>query len=257
MKLELETVGIIHTPYKEKFAVPRQPGLVSAAKAQLILSPPFDEADALRGLEQFSHVWLIFAFHETMGKGWSPTVRPPRLGGNERLGVFATRSTFRPNPLGLSVAKLDSITIKNNQCILNLSGIDLVDGTPILDIKPYVPYADSLPDAQAGYATDAPIADMPVTFTDEALNQIAAQRKKHPELQTFIAQVLAQDPRPAYKKNKTTRQEYGVKLYDFNVRWTVEDNITTVFSVIKTDTITTLATVTTPTKETEPESTND
>jgi len=257
MKLELDTVGIIHTPYKEKFAVPRQPGLVSAAKAQLILSPPFDEADALRGLEQFSHVWLIFAFHETMDKGWNPTVRPPRLGGNERLGVFATRSTFRPNPLGLSVAKLDGITIKNNQCILNLSGIDLVDGTPILDIKPYVPYADSLPDAQAGYATDAPAADMPVTFTDEALHQIAAQRKKHPELQTFITQVLAQDPRPAYKKNKTTRQEYGVKLYDFNVRWTVEDNITTVFSVIKTDAITTPATVTTPVNEVESESKND
>jgi len=257
MKLELKTVGIIHTPYKEKFAVPRQPGLVSAAKAQLILSPPFDEADALRGLEQFSHVWLIFAFHETMDKGWNPTVRPPRLGGNERLGVFATRSTFRPNPLGLSVAKLDGITIKNNQCILNLSGIDLVDGTPILDIKPYVPYADSLPDAQAGYASDAPIADMPVTFADEALNQISAQKKKHPELQTFITQVLTQDPRPAYKKNKTTRQEYGVKLYDFNVRWAVEDNITTVFSVIKTDTVPTLTTVTTAVNETKSESTND
>lgn len=235
MKVELESVGIIHSPYKEKFAVPRQPGLVSAAKAQLILSPPFDEADALRGLEQFSHVWLIFAFHETMDKGWNPTVRPPRLGGNERLGVFATRSTFRPNPLGLSVAKLDGISIKNNQCILLLSGIDLVDGTPILDIKPYVPYADSLPDAQAGYASDAPVADMPVQFTDQALQQIAAQAKKHPELQTFISQVLAQDPRPAYKKNKTIRQEYGVKLYDFNVRWTVEQHITTVFSITQVE----------------------
>lgn len=235
MKFELDTVGIIHTPYKEKFAVPRQPGLVSAAKAQLILSPPYDEADALRGIEQFSHVWLIFAFHETMDKGWNPTVRPPRLGGNERLGVFATRSTFRPNPLGLSVAKLDGISIKNNQCILNLSGIDLVDGTPILDIKPYVPYADSLADAQAGYASDAPIADMPVLFADEAVNQIGAQHKKYPELRDFIAQVLAQDPRPAYKKNKTTRQEYGVKLYDFNVRWVVESDITTVVSVLKDD----------------------
>ncbi|QUM75266.1 tRNA (N6-threonylcarbamoyladenosine(37)-N6)-methyltransferase TrmO [Moritella sp. 24] len=249
MSIQLETVGIIHTPYKEKFAVPRQPGLVSAAKAQLILSPPFDEADALRGLEQFSHVWLIFAFHETMDKGWNPTVRPPRLGGNERLGVFATRSTFRPNPLGLSVAKLDGITIKNNQCILNLSGIDLVDGTPILDIKPYVPYADSLPDAQAGYASDVPIADMPVLFSDEAVTQITAQHRKHPELRDFIAQVLAQDPRPAYKKNKTTRQEYGVKLYDFNVRWVVESDITTVVSVIRTaDEVTTV---------TESESNND
>jgi tRNA-Thr(GGU) m(6)t(6)A37 methyltransferase TsaA len=241
MKIELDTVGIIHTPYKEKFAVPRQPGLVSAAKAQLILSPPYDEADALRGIEQFSHVWLIFAFHETMDKGWNPTVRPPRLGGNERLGVFATRSTFRPNPLGLSVAKLDGITIKNNQCILNLSGIDLVDGTPILDIKPYVPYADSLPNAEAGYATDAPVADMPVLFTDEAVNQITAQHRKHPELRDLIAQVLAQDPRPAYKKNKTTRQEYGVKLYDFNVRWVIESDITTVVSIIKVEDLPVLA----------------
>lgn len=110
--ISVSSIGTIATPYKEKFAVPRQPGLVSAAKAILTLEPPFDEADALRGLEAFSHVWLIFAFHETMDKGWNPTVRPPRLGGNERLGVFATRSTFRPNPLGLSVAKLDKIEIK-------------------------------------------------------------------------------------------------------------------------------------------------
>jgi tRNA-Thr(GGU) m(6)t(6)A37 methyltransferase TsaA len=231
MALQIEPVGIINTPYKEKFAVPRQPGLVSAAKAQLILSPPYDHPDALRGLEQFSHVWLIFAFHKTMDKGWNPTVRPPRLGGNERLGVFATRSTFRPNPLGLSVAKLESIETKNNQCILHLSGIDLVDNTPVLDIKPYIPYADSLPTAQAGYAIEAPLADMQVEYTPEAEQQIAAQHNNHPELKIFISQVLAQDPRPAYKKNKTERQEYGVTLYQFNVRWAVENNITTVFDV--------------------------
>ena len=231
MSLQLEPIGTITTPYKEKFAVPRQPGLVSAAKAQLRLLPPFDEADALRGLEQFSHVWLIFAFHETMDKGWNPTVRPPRLGGNDRLGVFATRSTFRPNPLGLSVAKLERVEIKNNQCIIHLSGIDLVDSTPILDIKPYLPYADSLPEAEAGYAHDAPEALMPVEFTPEADLQIQALRRRYPELRSFISQVLAQDPRPAYKKNKSARQEYGVKLYEFNVRWAVADGITTVLDI--------------------------
>lgn len=229
--ISVSSIGTIATPYKEKFAVPRQPGLVSAAKAILTLEPPFDEADALRGLEAFSHVWLIFAFHETMDKGWNPTVRPPRLGGNERLGVFATRSTFRPNPLGLSVAKLDKIEIKNNQCRIHLSGVDLVDGTPILDIKPYLPYADSLTDAQASYASEAPDTDMPVQFSDDAEQLLIAQQKKHPELKLFISQVLAQDPRPAYKKQKTTAQNYGVKLHEFNVCWTVDNNQTTVTSI--------------------------
>lgn len=231
INLTLNSIGIIQTPYKEKFAVPRQPGLVSAAKAILTLSPPYDEADALRGLEAFSHVWLIFAFHETMEKGWQPTVRPPRLGGNKRMGVFATRSTFRPNPLGLSVAKLDSIECKDNQCHLHLSGIDLVDGTPILDIKPYIPYADSLPDAQASYAAEAPQADMPVNFSEQAEQQIAKQQKKYPELRQFITQVLAQDPRPAYKKTKQEKQTYGVTLYEFNVCWHVENGMTFVDSI--------------------------
>lgn len=161
---QMTSIGVISSPYKEKFAIPRQPGLVSSAKATLTLTPPYDEPDALRGLAEFSHVWLVFAFHETMDKGWNPTVRPPRLGGNERLGVFATRSTFRPNPIGLSVAKLEGITTRNNQCQLHLSGIDLVDGTPILDIKPYIPYADNVPDAQGSYANESPDANMKLTF---------------------------------------------------------------------------------------------
>jgi len=231
VNISMTSIGTIETPYKEKFAVPRQPGLVSSAKAVLTLTPPFDEADALRGLEEFSHVWLIFLFHETMDKGWNPTVRPPRLGGNERLGVFATRSTFRPNPLGLSVAKLDKIEIKDNQCRIHLSGIDLVDGTPILDIKPYLPYADSLTDAQASYASDVPDTNMSVLFSERTEFEISKQQKKYPELKQFISQVLAQDPRPAYKKKKKSKQDYGVKLYEFNVCWSVEDNVTTVTSI--------------------------
>lgn len=228
---QMASIGVINSPYKEKFAIPRQPGLVTAAKATLTLTSPFDEADALRGLAEFSHVWLVFAFHETMEKGWNPTVRPPRLGGNERLGVFATRSTFRPNPIGLSVAKLDGVATKNNQCQLHLSGIDLVDGTPILDIKPYIPYADSIPQAHGSYATDAPDASMDVHFQDQALTEIARQQKNYPELKHFITQVIAQDPRPAYKKTKLTKQSYGVKLHEFNVRWEVENNISTVISI--------------------------
>ncbi|WP_040095556.1 tRNA (N6-threonylcarbamoyladenosine(37)-N6)-methyltransferase TrmO, partial [Aeromonas australiensis] len=156
MKFEIDTLGIIRSPYKEKFAIPRQPGLVKSARARLELLPPYDQPDVLRGIEQFSHLWLSFVFHQTMAQGWHPTVRPPRLGGNERVGVFATRSTFRPNPLGLSVVELHGVGRERGKLWLELGAVDLLDGTPIVDIKPYVPYADSLPDARGGFAPDAP-----------------------------------------------------------------------------------------------------
>lgn len=235
MQLQLDQIGVIHSPYKEKFAVPRQPGLVTAACAELELQPPYDHPDCVRGLAQFSHVWLIFAFHETMKRGWKAMVRPPRLGGNERLGVFATRSTFRPNPLGLSVAKLTAIETRGNKTVLKLAGVDLVDGTPILDIKPYVPYADSLAEAQAGYAHSEPDSDMQVAFSTAAQVQLAEYADRYPDFQTLITQVLQQDPRPAYKKNDPGQQAYGVNLYEFNVRWTVEGDISTVVEINPND----------------------
>lgn len=235
MQLQMDQIGVIHSPYKEKFAVPRQPGLVTAAHGELELHPPYDHPDCVRGLAQFSHVWLIFAFHETMDRGWKAMVRPPRLGGNERIGVFATRSTFRPNPLGLSVAKLVDIETRGNKTVLKLDGIDLVDGTPILDIKPYVPYADSLEEAQAGYAHSEPDSTMQVEFGSAALAQLTEYADSYPDFQALITQVLQQDPRPAYKKNTPEKQEYGVNLYDFNVRWTVEGDISTVVEISPND----------------------
>lgn len=170
---QFEQIGVIRSPYKEKFAVPRQPGLVIHGSGELHLVAPYNQADAVRGLEAFSHLWVVFVFHQTMEGGWRPTVRPPRLGGNARMGVFATRSTFRPNPIGMSLVELKGIRCQKDQVILELGSLDLVDGTPVIDIKPYLPFAEALPDARASYAQDAPQADMPVHFTSEITTQIS------------------------------------------------------------------------------------
>lgn len=222
MNFEISAIGVIESPYQEKFAIPRQPGLVKSARARLILLPPYDQIDALRGIEQFSHLWLSFVFHQTMAQGWHPTVRPPRLGGNERMGVFATRSTFRPNPLGLSVVELHGVQQSQGRLSLQLGAIDLLDGTPVVDIKPYIPYADSLPHADGGFATRPPTPLM-VHFSTQALQQLAPYLKRNPLCQTFIAEVLAQDPRPAYKKGKVDDKIYGVRLDNFNVRFQIKE----------------------------------
>ncbi|MCT4700877.1 tRNA (N6-threonylcarbamoyladenosine(37)-N6)-methyltransferase TrmO [Enterobacteriaceae bacterium H20N1] len=226
-----EQIGVIRSPYKEKFAVPRQPGLVADGGGELHLLPPFNLADAVRGLEGFSHLWLLFVFHQTMEGGWRPTVRPPRLGGNARMGVFATRSTFRPNPIGMSLVELKGIRCVKNQVILDLGSLDLVDGTPIVDIKPYLPFAEALPDAVAGYAQNAPDADMPVYFTRDVQQQFARLDNAYPNIARFIQQVLAQDPRPAYRKGEVAGKTYAVALLDFNVRWRVTEQGSEVFAV--------------------------
>ncbi|MGL4204980.1 MAG: tRNA (N6-threonylcarbamoyladenosine(37)-N6)-methyltransferase TrmO [Aeromonadaceae bacterium] len=228
--LTLEPVGVIHSPYREKFAVPRQPGLVTCASARLELHPPYNDPQTLRGIEQFSHLWLIFQFHECAEQGWHPTVRPPRLGGNERVGVFASRSPFRPNGLGLSVVELKGVVQQGGKLWLELGGIDLVDGTPILDIKPYVPYADSLPNALGGFAAEAP-AQMAVSFLPAAQAVLASQKARYPQLEPFITQVLAQDPRPAYRKQQADEREYGVHLHEFNVRWQVVEGVNQVIAI--------------------------
>lgn len=229
---QLTAVGHIQSPYKQKFAIPRQPRLVPEAKAKLVFSSDFNREEFVRGLDEFSHIWLLFRFHETANKGYSAMVRPPRLGGNERKGVFATRATFRPNAIGMSAVKLEGIEYKNGQLCLLLSGIDLLDGTPILDIKPYLPYSDAMTDATAGFADTRPETDMSVEFTDEALAFIEKQTEQ-PELKAFISNVLKQDPRPAYKKQRESEQSYGMTLYDFNIRWHVRDNHNTVTSIEK------------------------
>lgn len=217
----VEQIGVIRSPYKEKFAVPRQPRLVKHGSGELHLLAPYNQADAVRGLEGFSHLWIIFIFHQTMSGGWRPTVRPPRLGGNARMGVFATRSTFRPNPLGMSLVELQEIRCHGDSVILKLGSLDLVDGTPVVDIKPYLPFAEAVPEARASYAQQAPQAEMPVTFTSELEKQLPALEKRYPHLGDFIINVLNQDPRPAYRKGEETGKTYAVWLHDFNVRWRV------------------------------------
>ncbi|MFC3396514.1 tRNA (N6-threonylcarbamoyladenosine(37)-N6)-methyltransferase TrmO [Brenneria rubrifaciens] len=224
-------IGIIHSPYKEKFAIPRQPGLIEDGGGELQLLPPYNQAECVRGLADFSHIWVLFIFHQTMAVGWRPTVRPPRLGGNTRVGVFATRSTFRPNPIGMSLIELKAIHAKSDNVTLELGSLDLVDGTPVVDIKPYLPFAESHPNALASFAQLTPEADMPVSFSPLAEQQIASNLHKYPHLKRFISQVLAQDPRPAYRKGEETEREYAVLLLEFNVRWQVSGKQTKVLSL--------------------------
>lgn len=224
-------IGTIHSPYKEKFAVPRQPGLITDGGGELHLLPPYNQRDAVRGLEGFSHIWLLFIFHQTMKGGWRPMVRPPRLGGNARMGVFATRSTFRPNPVGMSLVELKGIRCQKESVVLELGSLDLVDGTPIIDIKPYLPFAEALPQARAGFAQHAPDADITVYFSPDIQRQLEQLEIRYPHLSRFIQQVLAQDPRPAYRKGEETGKTYAVSLLDFNIRWRVTRQGFEVFAI--------------------------
>jgi tRNA (adenine37-N6)-methyltransferase len=228
MSYSIEPIGIVRSPYKEKFAVPRQPGLVPSACSEIILQGSANIIEAVRGIEQFSHLWLLFLFDQNLEAGWRPTVRPPRLGGNERIGVFASRATFRPNGIGMSAVELKGIRQESGDIVIELGGVDLVDGTPIIDIKPYVPYSDSLPQALGGFAAEEP-ATLPVVFTDAALEQLKNDSNAYQ--QTVIREVLAQDPRPAYKKNKIDTKEYAVHLFNFDVKFTVQDDLVTVTSI--------------------------
>lgn len=226
-KLTLSSIGVIHTPYGEKFAVPRQPNLVQEGRGILKLLPPYNSPDAVRGLEQFSHLWLIFQFHHIPERTWHATVRPPRLGGNERVGVFASRATHRPNPIGLSKVELKRIEITESDVLLHLGSVDLVDGTPILDIKPYIAYADSEPNAVSGFAQTKPESKLSVTFREPALQ--ALQNSPNfakfgiEDAKRFICEVLAQDPRPAYQQGKSSSRIYGMHLAGYNVTWQVDE----------------------------------
>lgn len=230
----MQPIGFIRSGFPEKFGIPRQAGLVSEAKATIELLPPFDTPEAVRGLEGFSHVWVIFVFHAHLDSGWKPTVRPPRLGGNKRLGVFATRSPFRPNPIGMSAVTLVRIATEGGHTVLYLQGGDFLDGTPVLDIKPYLPYADALPEARGGFAADRPEQTVQVDFTPEALADCQAlQGGKSPEILRLIRQILEHDPRPAYQANRPGKHSFGMRLLDFELQWQAEQNHITVTSVKK------------------------
>lgn len=229
MTYSLEPIGIIHSPYKEKFAVPRQPRLVSSATATIALQGDINCLEAVRGLEQFSHLWLLFLFDQNLAAGWKPTVRPPRLGGNERVGVLASRATFRPNGIGMSSVELKGIRQQGSQVFIDVGSVDLVDGTPIVDIKPYIPYSDSIPDAIGGYAESEP-ESIEVAFSDIALEELARDKEVAYKTQV-IKEILAQDPRPAYKKSKVDNKEYGVRLFDWNVKFKIIAQLALVTSI--------------------------
>ncbi|NOI22679.1 tRNA (N6-threonylcarbamoyladenosine(37)-N6)-methyltransferase TrmO [Vibrio mediterranei] len=229
MTYSLEPIGIIHSPYKEKFAVPRQPRLVSSATATIALQGDINCLEAVRGLEQFSHLWLLFLFDQNLAAGWKPTVRPPRLGGNERVGVLASRATFRPNGIGMSSVELKGIRQQGSLVFIDVGNVDLVDGTPIVDIKPYIPYSDSIPDAIGGYAESEP-ESIEVAFSDIALEVLAKDKEVAYKTQV-IKEVLAQDPRPAYKKSKVDDKEYGVRLFDWNVKFKIIAQLALVTSI--------------------------
>jgi tRNA-Thr(GGU) m(6)t(6)A37 methyltransferase TsaA len=213
-------IGLVRSCFTGKFGIPRQPGLVTAAEGRLELFAEFTREEAFAGLEGFSHLWLIFVFHDAIAEGWRPTVRPPRLGGRRKVGVFASRSPHRPNPIGLSAVEFRGFDREGGGLTLRLGGVDLLDGTPVLDIKPYVPYADCLPQASSGFVPPPPEQEREVIFRPQALAQArAADPGGERHLEELIIQVLRQDPRPGYMDRYPERQDFALRLYDLEVRW--------------------------------------
>jgi tRNA (adenine37-N6)-methyltransferase len=218
--MKLERIGVVRSCFGGKFGAPRQPGLCPAAWGRLVFEPAFRHPEALRGIEGFSHLWLIFGFHGTADQGWRPTVRPPRLGGNQRIGVFASRSTFRPNPLGLSLVRLEGVDAGSARGPeLLLGGLDLIDGTPVFDIKPYLPYAEAVPAAAAAYAPEAP-SRLPVVVAEGARESFDALPSRAREV---IEQALSLDPRPA--AGSDPERVFGAALCGKNVRFEIQDGI--------------------------------
>ena len=222
----MKVIAHIHSDFPTKFGIPRQSGLVESLKAKIVFEPEYRNSDALRGMEEYSHLWLIWEFSEAKRDTWSPTVRPPRLGGNKRMGVFATRSPFRPNPIGLSCVKLETIdfTAENGPVII-VSGADLLDGTPIYDIKPYLPFADSRPDAIGGFADTVKGDQLQVQCSEEIMLQIPKQHRQ------AVIDILAQDPRPHYQQDPT--RIYGMEYANMEIKFRVEDTTLVVCEIIR------------------------
>ncbi len=228
--LSIQVIARMKSDFSSKFGIPRQSGLVQELHSTIVFEPEFRNADALRGLEDFSHLWIIWQFSEAVRSGWSPTVRPPRLGGNTRMGVFATRSPFRPNNLGLSCVKLIGLEhTPEFGTVIHVAGADLLDGTPIFDIKPYIPYADAHPEALGGFTTDASDYLLEVDFPEDLLLQLP------PEKRDAAIGVLSHDPRPSYQKDSD--RVYGLTFAGFDIRFTVCQKELTVLEVNPAETI--------------------
>ena len=224
-------IGTLRSCFPDKFGVPRQPGLCPHARGQIVLAPPWNTPDAFRGLDGFSHIWITFLFDRVDPEtGPRVLIRPPRLGGNRRVGVFASRSPFRPNRIGLSVVRQQGLIHASDSLSLAVSELDLVDGTPVLDIKPYLPWCDSPADATANWAGTAPTL-LRVEYASQAVRQIHGFSRQRPDLEPLINEVLAQDPRPAYLVTQASDRRYSLGLYDLDVHWRVAENTCLVESV--------------------------
>lgn len=221
----MKVIAHIYTDFPEKFGIPRQSGLIDSLKGKIVFENEYRNPEAVKGLDGFNYIWLLWQFQGTDRDGWSATVKPPRLGGKKRMGVFATRSPFRPNPIGLSSVKLERIEYTEQGPVLWVAGIDLKDGTPIYDIKPYLPFADCHPDAKEGFAEAVKEYELQVDFPAELLIKIPEEKRM------AIIEVLKQDPRPSVQRSQ--QKEYGVAFAGFDVRFKVEEDRLRVFQVIK------------------------
>ncbi len=223
-QLQLHIVARIHSDFTSKFGIPRQSNLVQSLETVIVFEPPYRDENALRGLEGYSHLWLIWGFSEVHQEGWSPTVKPPKLGGNTRMGVFATRSPFRPNPIGLSCVKIEAIHPQTaDGPVIVVSGADLMNGTPIYDIKPYLPYADCRPDAKGGFADAVRGKRLTVDFPPELLARVPREHR------AALMEILAQDPRPSYQHDP--QRVYGMAYAGMDVRFTVDGERLTVTEI--------------------------
>lgn len=224
--MEFQPIAHIHNDYTAKFGIPRQSGIVEQVESTIIFEPKYRNVDALRGLDGYSHLWLLWVFSEAIRDTWSPTVLPPRLGGKTRMGVFATRSPFRPNPIGLSSVKLLGVDLHaKDGPVIHVAGADLMDGTPLLDIKPYLPYTDSHPDAVGGFSDPVRDYRLQVVFPEQLLSQVP-QRLREP-----VMGLLSQDPRPSYQNDPD--RVYGVAFGGYDFRFRVQDGVLTVCEIEK------------------------
>ena len=243
LNYEMRPIGVALTPFTQRFGIPRQPGLVPDAKGIIKIDPHPDFQYALKCLDQFSHIWVIFVFHEHGGNKWKPTIRPPRLGGKAKVGVLSSRSPHRPNPIGLSVVEIDRIDLlAKGGAEIHVNGVDLLDGTPILDIKPYIPSADSVPHANAGWAS-AEIKRTKVLFEPLALKKIeAAELAGSENLKNLIEQLLSIDPRPGFQKRdlppesqESEGKEFGLLVKEYDVKWIIQNQMFVVEDIEKID----------------------
>ena len=224
--INMEIIARMRSDFPTKFGIPRQSGLVDSLNSTIVFEEPYRNPDALRGLEDFSHLWIIWQFSEAVRKNWSPTVRPPRLGGNTRLGVFATRSPFRPNAIGLSSVRIIGIENTDKEgTVIHIAGADLMDGTPILDIKPYIPYGDCHPDATGGFTDTAKDFLLEVEFPSDLLNNVPESKR------SALIDVLSHDPRPSYQQDSD--RVYGISFAGLNIRFQIQNSKLTVCSVEK------------------------